>query len=145
MNACWLSLSNAPAGILQQLIQDNCSYLLVLIITQAICCIFSAKTKRCRIDLLKRHRFAIAKLQVPTAELATSRPRANFSQQSLAAGSIRNTQNAALQLNETTSLHFFDRFPKPAAGHSKLTHLLIQQSSPQNIDHHVSLSRTLSR
>ncbi|KZV27307.1 hypothetical protein F511_17211 [Dorcoceras hygrometricum] len=48
----------------------------------------------------------------PTAELATSRPLANFSRQSLAAGSIR---NAAFQLNETTSLHFYDWFPKPAA------------------------------
>ncbi|KZV30138.1 Auxin transport protein (BIG) isoform 1 [Dorcoceras hygrometricum] len=52
----------------------------------------------------------------------------HHSQQPLAAGSIRNTQNAAFQLNETTSLHFYDWFPKPAAGHSKLTHLLIQQS-----------------
>ncbi|KZV28138.1 DNA/RNA polymerase superfamily protein [Dorcoceras hygrometricum] len=43
---------------------------------------FNAKAKRCLIDLFKRHRFAIAKLPVPTAELATSRPRANFSQQS---------------------------------------------------------------
>ncbi|KZV54264.1 Beta-catenin-like protein [Dorcoceras hygrometricum] len=50
----------------------------------------------------------------------------HYSQQPLAAGSIRNTQNAAFQLNETTSLHFYDWFPKPAAGHSKLTHLLIQ-------------------
>ncbi|KZV25887.1 hypothetical protein F511_31232 [Dorcoceras hygrometricum] len=49
----------------------------------------------------------------PTAELATSRPLANFSRQSLAAGSF---QNAAFQLNETTSLHFYDWFPKPAAG-----------------------------
>ncbi|KZV17136.1 methyladenine glycosylase family protein [Dorcoceras hygrometricum] len=55
----------------------------------------------------------------------------HFSQQSLAAGSIRNTQNAAFQLNETTSLHFYDWFPKPAAGHSKFTHLLIQQSITQ--------------
>ncbi|KZV06891.1 Mitochondrial [Dorcoceras hygrometricum] len=52
----------------------------------------------------------------------------HYSQQPLAAGSIRNTQNAAFQLNETTSLHFYDWFPKPAAGHSKFTHLLIQQS-----------------
>ncbi|KZV23851.1 hypothetical protein F511_31196 [Dorcoceras hygrometricum] len=50
----------------------------------------------------------------------------HYSQQPLAAGSIRNTQNATFQLNETTSLHFYDWFPKPAAGHSKLTHLLIQ-------------------
>ncbi|KZV30769.1 hypothetical protein F511_37854 [Dorcoceras hygrometricum] len=49
----------------------------------------------------------------------------HYSQQPLAAGSIRNTQNAAFQLNETTSLHFYDWFPKPAAGHSKFTHLLI--------------------
>ncbi|KZV18391.1 pyrroline-5-carboxylate reductase [Dorcoceras hygrometricum] len=39
----------------------------------------------------------------------------HYSQQPLAAGSIRNTQNAAFQLNETTSLHFYDWFPKPAA------------------------------
>ncbi|KZV51396.1 hypothetical protein F511_17267 [Dorcoceras hygrometricum] len=39
----------------------------------------------------------------------------HYSQQPLAAGSIRNTQNTAFQLNETTSLHFYDWFPKPAA------------------------------
>ncbi|KZV20078.1 hypothetical protein F511_10152 [Dorcoceras hygrometricum] len=53
-------------------------------------------------------------------------PVATHYSQPLAVGSIRNTQNAAFQLNKTTSLHFYDWFPKPAAGHSKLTHLLIQ-------------------
>ncbi|KZV28074.1 hypothetical protein F511_02160 [Dorcoceras hygrometricum] len=38
-------------------------------------------------------------------------------------------QIAAFQLNETTSLHFFDCFPKPAAGHSKLAHLLIHETA----------------
>ncbi|KZV16408.1 hypothetical protein F511_18488 [Dorcoceras hygrometricum] len=52
----------------------------------------------------------------------------HYSQQPLATGFIRNTQNAAFQLNETTLLHFYDWFPKPAAGHSRLTHLLIQQA-----------------
>ncbi|KZV49949.1 methyladenine glycosylase family protein [Dorcoceras hygrometricum] len=55
-------------------------------------------------------------------------PVATHYSQPLAAGFIRNTQNAAFQLNETTSLHFYDWFPKPAAGHSKFTHMLIQQS-----------------
>ncbi|KZV36588.1 hypothetical protein F511_42711 [Dorcoceras hygrometricum] len=55
----------------------------------------------------------------------------HYSQQPLAAGSIRNTQNAAFKLNETTSLHLYDWFPKPAADHSKLTHLLIPQSITQ--------------
>ncbi|KZV36648.1 Mitochondrial [Dorcoceras hygrometricum] len=55
----------------------------------------------------------------------------HYSQQPLADGSIRNTQNAAFQLNETTSLHFYDWFPKPAVGHSKFMHLLIQQSITQ--------------
>ncbi|KZV23853.1 mercuric reductase [Dorcoceras hygrometricum] len=39
----------------------------------------------------------------------------HYSQQPLTAGSIRNTQNATFELNETTSLHFYDWFPKPAA------------------------------
>ncbi|KZV20079.1 hypothetical protein F511_10153 [Dorcoceras hygrometricum] len=67
-------------------------------------------------------------LKVTSASLppAGSPVATHYSQQPLAARSIRNTQNAAFQLNETTSLHFYDWFPKPAAGHSKLTHLLIQ-------------------
>ncbi|KZV29843.1 hypothetical protein F511_43016 [Dorcoceras hygrometricum] len=55
----------------------------------------------------------------------------HYSQQPLAAGSIRKTQNAQFQLNETTSLHFYDWFPKPAADHSKLTHMLIPHSITQ--------------
>ncbi|KZV16180.1 hypothetical protein F511_11856 [Dorcoceras hygrometricum] len=50
----------------------------------------------------------------------------HFSQQSLAAGSNCNLLNAVFQPSETTSLHVYDQFPKPAAGHSKYTHLLIQ-------------------
>ncbi|KZV23801.1 hypothetical protein F511_22863 [Dorcoceras hygrometricum] len=80
-----------------------------------IASVTSAKAKRCRIDLFKRHRFAIAKLQVPTAALAISRPRANFSQSISRCWFHTTYSNAAFQLNETMSLHFYDWFPKPAA------------------------------
>ncbi|KZV46093.1 hypothetical protein F511_24717 [Dorcoceras hygrometricum] len=69
-NTCWLPLSNAPAGILQQLIQDNCSYLLVSL--ESCTCWFlaqdhllnhSVNAKRCRIHSFKRHRFAIANFE----------------------------------------------------------------------------------
>ncbi|KZV23002.1 hypothetical protein F511_16753 [Dorcoceras hygrometricum] len=75
-------------------------------------------------------------LKVTSASLppAGSPVATHYSQQPLTAGSIRNTQNTAFQLNETTSLHFYDWFPKPAACHSKLTHLLIQQSITQKFN-----------
>ncbi|KZV45911.1 hypothetical protein F511_27695 [Dorcoceras hygrometricum] len=59
------------------------------------------------------------------------------------------TQNAAFQLNKTTSPLISDWFLKPTAGHSAGTiphnatadSATIQQSTPKTVDQHVSLSR----